>query len=211
MRYYCSVCKETISKNVYRYSKDKFGKALCLKHQKNNTKKEFAGRRYFCMVCKETISEKVYKYSTKNSRAPLCLNHQKTVTPQALKLSKALNEIGVNHKLEYDDGFKHVDIAIEWAKIFLELDGSQHAFNPKQMCSDDERDKYSLKAGFVTKRIPNVWVDKDVERLALSVATLANKRYREILENQKKVSVSGIIKTVIKTARNISEKLENFE
>ena len=166
---------------------------------------------YYCSVCKETISEKVYRYSMDRFGKALCMNHQKTVTPQALKLSKALNEMDVKHTLEYNDGFKHVDIAIEWAKIYLELDGSQHGFSPKQMCTDDERDKYSLKDGFVTKRIPNIWIDKDVDKLALSIATLANKRYREILDNQKKVTLSGIIKTVIKTARNISEKLENFE
>lgn len=77
----------------------------------------------------------------------LCMTHQKTVTPQALKLSKALNNLDIKHKLEYDDGFKHVDIAIEWAKLYLELDGAQHAFSPKQMCADDERDKHSQKQG----------------------------------------------------------------
>ncbi len=177
MRYYCYVCNETISERVYRYSMDKFGKALCMTHQKTS---------YYA-------------------------SQEKTVTPQASRLSKALDDLDVKHILEYDDGHKHVDIAIEWAKIYLELDGSQHGLSPKQICADDDRDKYSLKDGFVTKRIPNTWIDEDVDRLALSIATLANKRYREILENQKKRTLSGVIKTVVKTARNISEKLENFE
>jgi very-short-patch-repair endonuclease len=42
------------------------------------------------------------------------------------------------------------------------------------MCTDDERDKHSLEEGFATKRIPNIWIDRDVERLALSIAALAN-------------------------------------
>ena len=33
MRYYCSVCNETITKGEFQYSMDKFGKALCRTHQ----------------------------------------------------------------------------------------------------------------------------------------------------------------------------------
>lgn len=76
------------------------------------------------------------------------------------------------------------------------------------MCADDERDKHSLKDGFITKRIPNMWVDRDVDRLALSIATLANKRYREIIENERKVSLTGIVKSVFNA---LTETLENFE
>jgi very-short-patch-repair endonuclease len=39
MRYYCSICKETITKREYEYSMDKFGKALCRYHQGNVPKK----------------------------------------------------------------------------------------------------------------------------------------------------------------------------
>ena len=138
----------------------------------------------------------------------LCMHQQKTVAPPATKLSNALNNLDVKHKLEYDDDHKHVDIAIEWAKLYLELDGAQHAFSPKQMCVDDERDKYSQKAGFTTKRIANVWVDRDVDRLALSIASLANKRYREILENEKRHSLTRIMKVVLS---KLPERLENFE
>lgn len=219
MRYYCSECKESISKGVYEFSKDKYGKALCRMHQKKIKPSPQQPRQKnplinnSCYVCKETVTEQVNDYSMQHYGETLCINHQKTVTRQALKLSNALTKLDVKHLLEYDDGFKHVDIAIEWAKIYLELDGSQHAFSPNQMCADDERDKYSLKDGFITKRIPNIWIDKDVDKMAYSIATLANKRYREIIENQKKhpFDISGIVKTVINKARTLSEKLENFE
>ena len=128
---------------------------------------------------------------------PLCMGHQKTVTPQAIKLSRALENLGVEHTLEYDDGFKHVDIAIEWAKLYIELDGKQHGLSVKQMCADDDRDNYSQQAGFCTKRIPNTLVDENADKLAVSVAGLAYKRYREILENQNKHSLAGIIKSVL--------------
>jgi len=36
--FYCNICKKTISKGAFMYSKDKFGKALCLEHQKEQNK-----------------------------------------------------------------------------------------------------------------------------------------------------------------------------
>lgn len=148
---------------------DKFGKALCMTHQKTS-------------------------YA----------NRQQTVTPQALRLSRALKDLHVDHELEYYDGYKHVDIAIPTARLYLELDGTQHAFNPKQMIADDERDKYSQKAGWATKRVPNVWIDKNVNRLASSIAILVRKRENE----RKKYSLTGIAKSLF---RKLSETLEGFE
>jgi very-short-patch-repair endonuclease len=200
---YCNVCKIPISEKVYSYSVSNYGKPLCMSHQKI-----VVPETYSCAVCERTLTELVYNFSTSRLGAPLCMNHQKTVTPQAIKLSNALKNLDVKHQLEYDDGFKHVDIAIEYAKLYLELDGSQHAYSPKQMCTDDERDKHSQREGFTTKRIPNIWVDRDVDRLAYSIAVLANKRYKEILENENKISITGIVKSVF---NKMSETLENFE
>jgi cell division protein FtsL len=155
--------------------------------------------RYYCSVCEETISKKVYRYSMDRFGKALCVDHQKTVTSQALKLSEALKDKGVNHILEYGDGFKHVDIAIKWAKLYLEIEGSQHLYIPKQMITDYKRDKYSLKDGFYTIRIPNTSIDKDVRSVAECVSDLASLRYREISNNQKKTTPKGISKTVVKT------------
>jgi len=164
--------------------------------------------RYFCSVCKETISERVCNFSKDKFGIALCMNHQKTVTPQAIKLSNSLKRQGVNHQLEYGDGFKHVDIAVPWAKLYLELDGKHHAFSSKQMCADDERDKYSQKEGYTTKRIPNEWVDANVDRLARSIATLAKKRYREIKENEKQFSLTGMVKKLLS---KLSEQLDYYD
>jgi very-short-patch-repair endonuclease len=213
MPYYCSVCKEPIDQNVYRYSMDHFGKALCRNHQRRNVQKEFVPSGYFCSVCKERISERVFRYSMDNHGKALCMTHQKTgtysnkqnkITPQARRLSRALKDLYVKHELEYYDGYKHVDIAIPSARLFLELDGSQHGFSPKQMIADDERDKYSQKAGWTTKRIPNVWIDKNVNKLASSIAVLVRKREKE----RKQYSLTGIAKSLIK---KLSETLEGFE
>ena len=43
MRYYCNICKETITSSEYRYSIEHFNKALCKEHQKeypNKTEKK---------------------------------------------------------------------------------------------------------------------------------------------------------------------------
>ena len=170
MRYYCNICKVPISERVFRYSMDKYGKALCMTHQKT------------------------FAYS----------NKQNKVTPQARRLARALNDLHVQHELEYYDGYKHVDIAIPSARLYLELDGAQHGFNPKQMIADDERDKYSQKAGWITKRIPNVWINKNVNKLASSIAILARKRENE----RKQYSLTGIAKSIFK---KLSETLEGFE
>jgi very-short-patch-repair endonuclease len=39
MRYYCNICKETITKREFEYSRDEFGKALCRYHQGTVPKK----------------------------------------------------------------------------------------------------------------------------------------------------------------------------
>ena len=151
---------------------------------------------YYCSVCKETISKSVFEYSMDKFGKALCRDHQKTVTTQALKLSEALNEKGVNHTLEYDDGFKHVDIAIEWAKLYLEIEGEQHLYNPKQIITDYKRDNYSLKDGFYTIRIPNTIIQKDVRSVAECVADLASLRHREISNNQKTITPDDASKAV---------------
>lgn len=218
MRYYCSVCKETISDKVYEFSKNNYGKALCMAHQKTTfppppppPSRTYVSKSYFCYVCKEPISEQVYSYSTQHCGTALCMKHQKTVTPEALKLSSALKNLEVKHTLEAYDGHKHVDIAIESAKLYIELDGSQHGFSSKQMLADDERDKHSLQAGYTTKRIPNSWVNQNADKLALNIARLVTKREYELREQENKVTVTGIMKAVIRTAQKLSEKLDDFE
>lgn len=218
MRYYCSVCKEDISEKVYNFSKNRYGKALCMVHQKTTavppspySQRITTQRRFFCYVCREPISEQVYDFSTKRFGTALCMKHQKTVTPEALKLSRALRNLEVDHTLEAYDGHKHVDSAIESAKLYIELDGSQHGFSSKQMLADDERDKHSLKAGYTTKRIPNSWVNKNSDKLALNIARLVDKRKIELREEANKLTVTGIMKSMIKTAQRLSEKLDDFE
>ena len=194
--------------------------------------------RYYCSVCKETINKDDYKCSMANIGIALCMQHQKVVTPQAVKLSKALKNLHIEHILEYFDGFKHIDLAILNAKVYIELDGSQHAFTPQQVCIDDDRDQFSVRDGFVTKRYPNSYIDSDVDKVALGIALLVNKRRSDLLDEEQtqtilraqvvtqpkqNISQSQVVGKKEKPKRkklmsrfknavvNVSEKLENFE
>ena len=168
--------------------------------------------RYYCSVCNLTISEKVYHYSMERYGKALCMDHQKTVTSQAMRLSDELKRLHIEHKLEYYDGHKHVDVALLWAKLYIEIEGRQHGFNSNQMLSDEKRDASSQKEGFYTKRIPNEWIDRDAQKLAENIARLARRRYRQMKE---KPSVIGKLKTglgMLKTGLSkIAERLEDDE
>jgi very-short-patch-repair endonuclease len=215
--FYCWECKIPISEKVYNFSKNKYGKPLCWNHQQATevppppTRSSPTASHYFCYICRASITEPVYNYSTMNIGMALCRNHQNTVTPEAIKLSKALKDLEVTHTLEAFDGYKHVDIAIESAMLYIELDGSQHNLSSKQLIADFERDKYSRKDGYDTIRVPNERVSQNVYRLASNIKTLALKREAELKEARNKLTVTGIMKSMIKTAVKLSKKLEEIE
>ena len=157
---------------------------------------------YYCNNCEKPISKKVYDYSMKVNKKPLCISCQKDyeplfsdkaeyksytpkpqinskVTPQAKALYDALQERGIKCKLEAYDGYKHVDISIEWAKLNIEIDGKHHLFKYKQMSSDMGRDTGSQEEGIYTMRIPNSSIEEDVNKIADNIAKLARKKYHE--------------------------------
>ena len=187
MRYYCSSCKETISKKVYEYSKNHFGKSLCMNHQRlQKTKKQgtmskskdvFGVKRLFSAFNKMVSNPKIVPKS-KKSRYFSKKTSSKS-TPQAKKLFSALKKRGIKCKLEAYDGYKHVDISIGWAKLNVEIDGRHHLLSHKQLYSDIQRDSYSQEDGIHTIRIPNETIDKDVNKLANTIAKVARKRYSE--------------------------------
>ena len=86
---------------------------------------------------------------------------------------------GIKCKLEAYDGYKHVDISIEWARVNIEVDGKHHLFNPKQLEADYERDSGSEEDGIRTIRVPNSLIEENVNGLADSIAKVVRKRYRE--------------------------------
>lgn len=130
--YYCSLCKEAITKEVFDYSRDKYGKALCIDHQREQSKKR--------------------NHSNAASPKP---------TTEAQKLAHALRELGWRVELEKYDGYKHIDIAVTEAKVNIEVDGPRHHNDPRQALADLQRNFYSFKKGFLTVRIPNCLVQDD--------------------------------------------------
>jgi very-short-patch-repair endonuclease len=98
------------------------------------------------------------------------------ITPQSVKLSEALRERGVNNEREHGDGYKHVDIYIPEANLYLEIDGKYHLTDPEHLFRDLQRDACSHKDGIDTIRIPNIYVESYLDEIANSVAVVARKR-----------------------------------
>jgi hypothetical protein len=70
MQYYCSVRKEIISENVYEYSLEYFGKALCRTHQ------DLEKQKWACQKCRKQTTRTVYEYSIGHFGKPLCVDCQ---------------------------------------------------------------------------------------------------------------------------------------
>ena len=100
------------------------------------------------------------------------------ITPQAIKLSEALKDRGIHNELEYNDGYKRVDISIPSAKLYLEIDGRYHLTDSNQLFRDLERDSFSHNDGKSTIHIQNDFVDRNLDELAYSIAEVAKKRNR---------------------------------
>jgi hypothetical protein len=115
-----------------------------------------------CVECNKPIDKAVFYYSIEVFDFPLCRNHQEWIrnldaktTDEAIYLYLALRECGVPAVLEKADEYKTVDIAIEEAKVHIEVDGMHHNFDSKQAMSDLKRTFHSFKKGYFTLRIPN--------------------------------------------------------
>ncbi len=98
-------------------------------------------------------------------------------TPQAQALHDALIARGIKCELEKWDGHKHIDLAIPWAKMNIEIDGIQHYTDPNQITSDYQRTYYSVKKGFKTLRYPNFVIEKYLDTVADTIAKLARGEY----------------------------------
>lgn len=90
MGYCCSICKQAISEGVHQFSMDRFGKALCMEHQKTGKSE----KSYFCSECKQTITYGEFKFSLRNFDMPLCRDCQPEIEekvsapPQKYQLNK---------------------------------------------------------------------------------------------------------------------------
>jgi very-short-patch-repair endonuclease len=101
-------------------------------------------------------------------------------TSQARLLWAALKERGIDAITEYDDGHKRVDLAVLPAKMYIEVDGSQHNWDVQQVISDLKRDNYSDHEGFRTARISNQAIKADINAIADELAKQIRERQETI-------------------------------
>ena len=135
-----------------------------------------------CCHCNESISQKVYSFSLEYFELPLCIPCQEDfkiksgkVTPVALALYKELKKRGVPAELEKWDGTKTIDIAVEDAKVNIEVDGAQHNFSADQAMRDLYRTLMAFKKGYFTLRIPNSLVKYNLQTTADLITEFLNE------------------------------------
>lgn len=126
-----------------------------------------------CIECGLALPNPQKYYSLENFGVPLCMEHQNYIrdmanrsTVETIGLYLALRKRGVPAELEKFDGFKTIDIAVVDARINIEVDGSQHHFNPSQAFRDLQRTYYSFLKGYITLHIPNSLIHNDLEQTA---------------------------------------------
>lgn len=124
-----------------------------------------------------TDIEKMVHDAKKDTQFIQTVKKKNLPTPQAQALHSALIQRGIKCELEKSDGHKHIDIAIPWAKMNIEIDGIQHYIDTKQVKSDIQRNYYSMKKGFKTLRYPNFVIEKYLDKVADSIAKIARDEY----------------------------------
>jgi very-short-patch-repair endonuclease len=122
-----------------------------------------------------SVERKQASYSEEKSDLAM-VNKQNEPTPQAKRLHEALNKRDIHNELEFDDGYKHTDISIPWARLNLEINGKYHLTDPEHLFRDLERDSYSRLDGIDTIRIPNFYIDSHLDEIANAIAEVARKR-----------------------------------
>ena len=154
MGYYCNKCKrDDLPDDVVEYSKGHYGRILCLD----------------CQPRKRAFG--------KSERKRILAEPQ---TPEEQALFQELKKRGLRVQSQKWDGYKHIDLAIPDAKVNIEVDGQQHAFNPKQALADLKRTFYSFKKGWVTLRIPNTLVKNHLQKTSDYVAKFIRESAEEL-------------------------------
>lgn len=95
-------------------------------------------------------------------------------------LKRALEEKEVRVFVEYHDSYKHIGLTIPNAKINVEVDGTQHLTDPKQILADLHRGYYYHKRGFNTMHISNEMIRSHLKEISEALAE-ASKMKEKIL------------------------------
>lgn len=100
-------------------------------------------------------------------------------TSQTIRLSNELKKLEIEHRVEYPDGHKHVDIAIPYARIYIEIDGLYHYINAEQIKKDFKRNHFSDGDDFDTIHIPNELIEKHAPEIAKAIAEVVKERIKK--------------------------------
>jgi len=91
-------------------------------------------------------------------------------TKIALELKEALENLGVEVKMEPFDGYKYIDMEIPKAKLDIEVDGIHHLTSSEQILKDLNRGYWSNQDGYNTIHIPNEMVRKYLKEISKALA-----------------------------------------
>ncbi len=98
------------------------------------------------------------------------------ISDQAHKLHSALVQRGIECEIEKWDQHKHMDISIESAGLYIEIDGDHHYTNADSIIRDLKRDYFSNEASYDTLHIPNFIIDTKLNEVADAISEVANHR-----------------------------------
>ncbi|MEJ0080589.1 MAG: hypothetical protein WDM78_06440 [Puia sp.] len=137
--------------------------------------------RFHCLECRQPISQGVHEFSQELYGYPLCMKDQYLLeesgaTAHTVDLYLALKARNFPVKLEYFDGYKHVDIAVP-GKLYIEVSGQD--LSERQILAGLSEDGYTLEMKIPTILIPNAMLDK--KRTFSHVVNELSKACRVIL------------------------------
>lgn len=98
------------------------------------------------------------------------------ISDQARKLHSALVQRGIEAEIEKWDDHKHIDLSIECAGLYIEIDGLLHYTNAETIMRDLKRDYFSNEDGYDTIHIPNFVIDEHIDAVADALAEVATHR-----------------------------------
>ncbi len=101
------------------------------------------------------------------------------ISDHARKLHSALMQRGASVEIEKWDEHKHIDLSVESAGLYIEIDGDDHYTNPDTILRDLKRDYFSNEDGYDTLHIPNYIIDKNIDSVADALVQVINSRKGE--------------------------------
>lgn len=167
--------------NLEKFEKRLLGKTEYVHKEIDALTNQNENVKYHCTICNVNIDKKNFDLTTSQFGKPLCLKHQGT--PYQRKLFEALKQRGIECEYEAYDGFKHVDIGIPKARIYIEIDGDHHITDPMQLDKDLWRDEYSSKKGYRTIHYSNKEITENLPRIADALAEVIKNRQNNISAN----------------------------